>query len=184
MHIDNVIFLILSKNAYTKFSAGPIISSFLALDLLARCFKNTSITVDVSLSMAIIPTIPANLCTISFMKATRVATFSSCLLLKKQLKNLLNKSHIPSWRVLIEYSLFLVLLMLNSSGFSPGPHRACDFHRTRRSIDNLFLCAGFHLTIIPAPFLIFSVSYLVFASVKAVRNLPIFSLRFALPVNS
>lgn len=23
MHIDNVIFLILSKNAYTKFSAGP-----------------------------------------------------------------------------------------------------------------------------------------------------------------
>ena len=24
MHIDNVIFLILSKNAYTKFSAGPI----------------------------------------------------------------------------------------------------------------------------------------------------------------
>ena len=29
MHIDNVIFLILSKNAYTKFSAGPhIISTF------------------------------------------------------------------------------------------------------------------------------------------------------------
>ena len=26
MHIDNVIFLILSKNAYTKFSAGPLIS--------------------------------------------------------------------------------------------------------------------------------------------------------------
>ena len=24
MHIDNVIFLILSKNAYTKFSEGPI----------------------------------------------------------------------------------------------------------------------------------------------------------------
>ena len=24
MHIDNVIFLILSKNAYTKFSAGPL----------------------------------------------------------------------------------------------------------------------------------------------------------------
>ena len=24
MHIDNVIFLILSKNAYTKFSAGPV----------------------------------------------------------------------------------------------------------------------------------------------------------------
>ena len=24
MHIDNVIFLILSKNAYTKFSAGPM----------------------------------------------------------------------------------------------------------------------------------------------------------------
>ena len=29
MHIDNVIFLILSKNAYTKFSAGPSVQSLL-----------------------------------------------------------------------------------------------------------------------------------------------------------
>lgn len=31
MHIDNVIFLILSKNAYTKFSEGP--------DYMVKCFQ-------------------------------------------------------------------------------------------------------------------------------------------------
>ncbi len=30
MHIENVIFLILSKNAYTKFSAGPLIDNAMA----------------------------------------------------------------------------------------------------------------------------------------------------------
>ena len=35
MHIDNVIFLILSKNAYTKFSAGPKL-----LDAYVHYFNN------------------------------------------------------------------------------------------------------------------------------------------------
>ena len=35
MHIDNVIFLILSKNAYTKFSAGPQ-----SMSRVGRCIDN------------------------------------------------------------------------------------------------------------------------------------------------
>ena len=42
MHIDNVIFLILSKNAYTKFSAGPFNLSefFCQLPAISALFQS------------------------------------------------------------------------------------------------------------------------------------------------
>ena len=39
MHIDNVIFLILSKNAYTKFSAGPCEHKFTFQKILMELDK-------------------------------------------------------------------------------------------------------------------------------------------------
>ena len=44
MHIDNVIFLILSKNAYTKFSEGPVSPSTTAAALMV----NSVVAVPVS----------------------------------------------------------------------------------------------------------------------------------------